>query len=94
MGMASAAIISASAIQASHRCQTVSSPRLNLRLVRPSLLDLRFNGDSWVVDQGEESFKLCLGDYHLASIRGVALDLPSFNRLLDEARHRRPRWRL
>lgn len=63
-----------------------------LKLIRPSFLDLRFSGDPWIEDGGNGICDLCLGDYRLASIRGMAFDLPALNRLLDTARHRRPRW--
>jgi hypothetical protein len=66
---------------------------VRLRTTRPSLFDLRFNGDAWIVDHGDDGFALCLGDYRLASISGLALDLPSLNQLYDRARHRRPRRR-
>jgi len=87
-------VMPASVDRASHRLRRSPARKLSLRLVRPSMLDLRFSGDPWVEDRGEESFSLCLGDYRLVSIKGLALDLPIFNRLLDDARHRRPRWRL
>jgi hypothetical protein len=62
--------------------------------VRPSLLDLRFVGDAWLLaGDDDESLTLSLGDYPLAAITGLPLDLPSLNSLLDRARHRRPRWR-
>jgi hypothetical protein len=65
---------------------------LRVRTVRPSFLDLRFSGDAWVLDHGEELLDLCLGGSRLAGIRGLPLDLPSLNQLLDRARHARPRW--
>jgi hypothetical protein len=61
--------------------------------VRPSLLDLRFAGDAWVVAGAEDFLTLSLGDYPLAHITGSALDVPALNDLLARARHRRPRWR-
>ena len=64
-----------------------------LRMVRPSLLDLRFTGDPWIVDRNDGSFSLCLGDYCLAGIRGVTIDLPSFNQVFDRMRNRRSRRR-
>jgi hypothetical protein len=63
-------------------------------MVRPSLLDLRFTGDPWIVDHNDGTFKLCLGDYCLVGIAGVTFDLPSFNQVLDRLRSRRPRRRL
>jgi hypothetical protein len=59
--------------------------------VRPSLLDLGFAGDAWLVG-GEDFLTLSLGDYPLARITGSPFDVPSLNDLLDRARHRRPRW--
>jgi hypothetical protein len=67
-------------------------PDLCVRTVRPSFLDLRFSDDAWVLDRGEELLALCLGSCRLAGIRGLPLDLPSLNQLLDRARHTRPRW--
>jgi hypothetical protein len=67
---------------------------VRLRAVRPSVLDLRFCGDPWIVAGEDGQFALCLGDYSLASINSLALDLPALNGLLDRVRHRRPRYRL
>ncbi len=64
-----------------------------LRMVRPSVLDLRFTGDPWIVEESEGRLLLCLGDYHLAGIRGSGIDLPSLNLALDRLRSRRPRPR-
>jgi hypothetical protein len=55
---------------------------------------LRFCGDPWIVAAEDGQFALCLGDYSLASINGIALDLPALNSLLDRVRHRRPRYQL
>jgi len=62
-------------------------------MVRPSVLDLRFTGDPWIVEESDERLLICLGDYRLADIRGVGIDLPSLNLALDRMRHRRPRPR-
>src|SRR5262245_34163426 len=67
--------------------------RTQLRMVRPSVLDLRFTGDPWIVEESEGRLLLCLGDYHLAGIRGLGIDLPSLNLALDRLRSRRPRPR-
>jgi hypothetical protein len=64
----------------------------HLRSKRPSLLDLRFNGDAWIQPQTEGGFALCLGNFCLAQIEGLSLDMPALNNLLDRARHRQPRW--
>jgi hypothetical protein len=70
-----------------------TATKVRLRTVRPSLLDLRFSGDAWIVDGGDDSMTLCLGDYNLVNIQALPLDLPSLNQLFDRARHRRPRRR-
>jgi hypothetical protein len=64
-----------------------------LRMVRPSLLDLRFTGDPWIVKSSAGPCKLCLGDTCLAGINAIGIDLPSLNLVLDRMRHRRPRPR-
>jgi hypothetical protein len=66
---------------------------LRLRSVRPSLLDLRFCGDPWILAGEDGKLALHLGDYTLVSIEGSAIDLPGLNGLLDRLRHRRPRRR-
>ena len=70
-----------------------STIRIAIRPVRPSLLDLRLAGDPWILDHGEENLALCFNDWQLASVRGLPLELPSLNRLLDRLRHRLPRRR-
>lgn len=75
-------------------CLRASPHQKLLRMVRPSLLDLRFTGDPWIVGGEEDgTFTLCLGDYCLAGIRGVTFDLPSFNHVFDRLRNRRARRR-
>jgi hypothetical protein len=66
-------------------------PSLSYRTMRPSLLDLRFRGDAWIVASGEGTLALCLGTYQLTNFRGLPLDLPSLNQLLDRVRNRRQR---
>jgi hypothetical protein len=75
--------------------QTVPIPRhfVSLRVVRPSLLDLRFTGDPWIVRREDGSCAICLGDTPLAGIRAVQLDLPSLNSVIDRMRHPRHRHR-
>ncbi len=76
------------------RHQTIQRPAdVYVRTVRPSLLDLRFNGDAWIADRQDGTLGLCLGDYTLAGIQGVPLDLPSLNNLFYRMRHQRPRRR-
>lgn len=70
-------------------------PKLDtlLRSVRPSLLDWRFTGDAWIVDQGDGTLALRMGDYNMAEISGFSLDLPSLNQILGRVWNRRPRRR-
>lgn len=63
-----------------------SRPAPCLRSVRPSLLDLRFTGDPWVVDHKDGSASLRLDDYRLARIQTLPFDLPSLNQLLLQLR--------
>jgi hypothetical protein len=65
-------------------------PDLHLRPVRPSLLDRRFAGDAWVVDQGDGTLAVRLGDYNLVQLTALALDLPSLNQTLGRVWQRRP----
>ncbi|MGH7174093.1 MAG: hypothetical protein ACRELF_09115 [Gemmataceae bacterium] len=60
------------------------APRLGS--VRPSLLDLRFTGDPWVVDHEDGTASVRLDDYRLARIQTVPFDLPSLNQLLLQLR--------
>jgi hypothetical protein len=64
---------------------------LHFRTVRPSLLDLRFCGDPWIVARADGRAAILLGDYCVTSLEADALDLPSLNHLFDMMRHRRPR---
>jgi hypothetical protein len=73
--------------------QASQKRRALLKMVRPSLLDLRFTGDPWIVARSDGILKLCLGDYCLSGIHGMSLDLPSLNRMLDNMRHRRAQRR-
>jgi hypothetical protein len=66
---------------------------LSFRTVRPSLLDLRFSGDAWIVAGSDGRAAICLGDYCVSNVNVVSLDLPSLNHLFDMMRHRRPRTR-
>jgi hypothetical protein len=66
---------------------------LTIRAVRPSLLDLRLTGDCCVFDLGGGMIGVCVGEYGLARICGMPLDVPSLNLLLDRTRSRPPRRR-
>lgn len=63
-----------------------AKPLAPLRSVRPSLLDIRFTGDPWVVDQADGSASVLLDNYRLARIQTMPFDLPSLNQLLLQLR--------
>jgi hypothetical protein len=65
---------------------------LDLRLPtrRRTLLDKHLTGDPWVENLGYSLLALCVDENCLACIRGVGLDLPGFNRLVDQLWHRPP----
>jgi hypothetical protein len=69
----------------------ISAP---LRSVQPSLLDLRFTGDPWVVDQQDGTATVRLDNYRLARIRASPFDVPSLNHLLLQLRQWQMRRRL
>jgi hypothetical protein len=69
----------------------VASLPCPLRSVRPSLLDLRFTGDPWVVDHHDGTSSVKLDDYRLARIQTVPFDLPSLNCLWMQLRQCRMR---
>jgi hypothetical protein len=50
------------------------------------LLDLRFKGDPWVVDNRDGSAAVCLGDYRLASLSISPLEVAALNRVLAQLR--------
>jgi hypothetical protein len=58
-----------------------------LQSVRPSLLDLRFTGDPWVVDHEDGTSSVRLDNYRLARLQTVPFDLPSLNQLLLQLRY-------
>ncbi len=59
--------------------------RVAIRTSRPSLIDLRFKGDLWVVPDGFLA-AVCLGDYPMAHVAASPFDLPSLNRTLQQVR--------
>jgi hypothetical protein len=59
--------------------------RGHIRACRPSLIDLRFKGDPWVVAD-ECRAAVCLGDYSLGQVHICSLDVPSLNRTLLQVR--------
>jgi hypothetical protein len=76
-----------------HRLRAARKFTIHIRTVRPSLLDLRFTGDPWVVGEADGTAALCLDDYRLVGLALSSVDLPSFNQRLFQMRHRRPRPR-
>jgi hypothetical protein len=65
-----------------------------LRSVRPSVLDLRFTGDPWIVDQLDGTATIRLDNYRLARIQTLPFDVPSLNRLFLQLRQCQTRRRL
>jgi hypothetical protein len=63
-----------------------NTPLASLRSIRPSLLDVRFTGDPWVVDHADGTASLRLDNYRLARIQAMPFDLPSLNQLLLQLR--------
>jgi hypothetical protein len=63
-----------------------AQPLIPLRCNRPSLLDLRFTGDPWVVDHKDGTASVRLDNYRLARIQTLPFDLPSLNQLLLQLR--------
>jgi hypothetical protein len=63
---------------------------VSIRPVRPSLLDLRLQGDPWITAHGERAqvyFDQCV----LTSCGALPLDVPGLNAQLQAMRHRAPR---
>jgi hypothetical protein len=59
--------------------------RVLMRASRPSLVDLRFNGDPWVMAEGSLA-AVRLGDYLLVQVAACPLDLPSLASTLMQVR--------
>jgi hypothetical protein len=68
---------------AAHRLRRPVCP---LRSVRPSLMDLRFTGDPWVVDHADGTASLRLDNYPLVRLRALPFDFPFLNRTLLQLR--------
>jgi|GEM_PF-3466766 hypothetical protein len=68
------------------RTPDTAGPFTPLRCIRPSLLDLRFTGDPWVVDHKDGTAWVQLDNYRLARIPIMSFDLPSLNQLLLQLR--------
>jgi hypothetical protein len=73
------------------RCPTCATVRVRVKAVRPSLLDLRLQGDVWIVDCAPEIAGVFVDSCRLMDVSAVALDLPSFNSQLYALRHRQTR---
>jgi hypothetical protein len=73
-------------IEAARRPSVSRRRGCGLHSVRPSLLDLRFTGDPWVVGGRDDVASLRLADYMLARIRACPFDLPHLNNLLHALR--------
>lgn len=70
-------------------CRPTFSHRRTSRLprsVRPSLIDLRFTGDPWVVDHCDGTASVRLDNYPLARLEMLPLDLPALNSTLAALR--------
>ena len=65
-----------------------------VRVTRPSLLDPRFRCDVYVANEADGYVTLQLGDYTLARIAVVDLDVPSLTQIVDRLWQRRPRGSL
>jgi len=66
--------------------QLAAKPSVPLRSFRPSLLDLRFTGDPWIVDHADGAASVRLDNYRVAQIQTTPFDLPSLNQLLFQLR--------
>jgi hypothetical protein len=64
--------------------------KVSIRPVRPSLLDLRLQGDAWITPVGDRA-DVCFGRCVLSSCAALPLDLPGLNAQLQAMRHRSPR---
>lgn len=65
--------------------QISAGRRVPLRACRPSLIDLRFKGDAWVVAKRSQA-AVCLGDFPLGQVDVSPIDVPSLNRVLSQVR--------
>jgi hypothetical protein len=64
-----------------------SSPSVfSLHCNYPSVTDLRFRGDAWILDAQDNMLTLWLGNYFLARLAGTSFDLPHLNTLLSRVR--------
>jgi hypothetical protein len=69
------------ATQSPHPPRARRAPeRPTVRAVRPALIDLRFTGDAWLLDNRDGTATLCLGAYRMLNVQTTPLDLPGLNR--------------
>ena len=54
--------------------------RVTVRATRPSIIDLRFREDAWVVEDGDRA-RVCLGNYSLGGLSVTSFDVPALNTL-------------
>jgi hypothetical protein len=80
-----------SQIRVLHRQPLRPTVKVTVHPVRPSVLDSRIVGDPWICPSGDETLSLCFNTWQMAAVRGVELDVPALNGLLDRLRNRRPR---
>ena len=71
--------------------QARTAPPLPFRLVRPTVMDLRFRGDACVLGAPDGKLELCLGNFSLAQWPGLEVDVPHLNGLVDRLRQSRAR---
>jgi hypothetical protein len=91
--MSPAATAQQAQLRVVRRQSTRETIGVSLRLIRPSVLDLRLAGDWWMVDRGGERLGLYFNNWQLTGLRGLPFDLPALNHLIDQLRRRRPRHR-
>lgn len=68
---------------------TVTRPakksRVTVRATRPSIVDLRFREDAWVVED-EDRACVCLGNYSFGGLSVTCFDMPALNSLFGTVR--------
>jgi hypothetical protein len=64
-----------------------------IRAARPSLLDQRVRGDSWILAHGNQTAGVFFDNCQLVTLAALPLDTAALNTQLHALRHRRPRGR-
>jgi hypothetical protein len=67
---------------------------VRLRSVRPSLLDVRFRGDAWIVADDEGLWSLYLENSCLVHLQLLSFDVAALNGALQQMRSCRPCCRM